>query len=176
MLNFKTPLYVAKPEKKKVFLRKAALRTHTLKLYNFRMLINMSIVVLQVPDTLYLLATCTFSKYSKVDSVVIGWRLWNMCSHGSLGEIINFMLHIQLRLLFFPQSCIDGKQKLAGFWSCVMLMSVKNSLDVTCLNDLQFVLRYLVLKGFYNVQIEIRFSKLNFNLILWEFWTFGTPA
>lgn len=45
-------------------------------------------------------------------------------------------------------------------------MSVKNSLDVTCLNDLRFVLRYLVLKGFYNVQIEIRFSKLNFNLIL----------
>lgn len=100
----------SKTRKKKVFLRKAALRTHTLKLYNFRMLINMSIVVLQVPDTLYLLATCTFSKYSKVDSVVIGWRLWNMCSHGSLGEIINFMLHIQLRLLFSPKAALMGNR------------------------------------------------------------------
>lgn len=35
----------------------------------------MSIVVLQVPDTLYLLATCTISKYSTVDSVVISWKL-----------------------------------------------------------------------------------------------------
>ena len=30
----------------------------------------MSIVVLQVPDTLKLLATCTFSKYSTADCVV----------------------------------------------------------------------------------------------------------
>lgn len=101
----------------------------------------MSIVVLQVPDTVYLLATCTFSKYSTVDSVVVSWKLWNMCSHGSLGGIINFMLHIQIQLLFFFQSCIDEKQKLAGFLGCVMLMSVKNILDVTCLNDLLFDLR-----------------------------------
>lgn len=58
------------------------------------------------------------------------------------GGIINFMLQIQLQLLlFFFQNYIDEKQKLAGFWGCVMLMSVKNILEVTCVNDLLFVLR-----------------------------------
>lgn len=49
------------------------------------------------------------------------------------------MLHIQPRLLLFRLSCIDEKQKLAAFCGCVMLMSVKNILDVTRLNDLLFV-------------------------------------
>ena len=145
MLNFKTTSYFwqNKNRKKKSSFPQESCSTYThVKLYNFSMLINMSIVVLQVPGTLSLLAKCTFSKYSTVDSVVISWKLWNMCSHGSLGGIINFMLHIQLQLHFFPpQSCIDGKQRQAGLWGCVMLMSVKNILDLTCLNDLLFVLR-----------------------------------
>lgn len=110
-----------------------------IKFYNFSMLINMSIVILQVPDTLHLLAVCTFSKYTTVDSVFISWKLWNTCSHGSVGGIINFMLHIQPRLLLFLLSRIDEKQKLAGFCGCVMLMSVENILDVTRPNDLLFV-------------------------------------
>ena len=66
-----------KTEKEELSSRKAAPRAHThiIILYNFSMLINMSIAVLQVPDTLYLLATCTFSKYSAADSVVVSWKL-----------------------------------------------------------------------------------------------------
>lgn len=72
----KTIVLLAEKKQKKNSFPQESFFMHThVKLYHFSMLINMSIVVLQVPDTLYLLATCTFSKYSTVDSVVASCKL-----------------------------------------------------------------------------------------------------
>lgn len=74
----KTPLYLWQSEnckKKKRKKQECCFTCTPIKFYNFSMLINMSIVILQVPDTLHLLAVCTFSKYTTVDSVFISWKL-----------------------------------------------------------------------------------------------------
>lgn len=103
MLNFKTPLYFwqSKNSKKNSFPQESCFAYTHIKLYNFSMLINMSIAVLQVPDTLYLLATCTFSRYSTVDSVVTKLEVMKYVFTRITGGIINFMLQIQLQLLLF---------------------------------------------------------------------------
>lgn len=78
MLNFKNTIGTSggERERKKKLSSGKLLYIHTPLNYTiFSMLINMSIAVLQVPDTLYLLATCTFSKYATVDSVVVSWKL-----------------------------------------------------------------------------------------------------
>lgn len=145
MLNFKTPLYFwqskNRKKKRKSFPRESCFTYTPVKLYNFSMLINMSIVVLQVPDTFYLLATCTFSEYSTVESVVVSWKLWNMCSHGSLGEsLISCFISNSSSFLGFFFSKLQWWET-ESVWILRLCHVVRNILDVTCLNDLLFVLR-----------------------------------